>query len=141
MINATRRGALHLGQLAREGSLSRSAGRARGGLDSRLYAGRDGTGGPLVLLPPLIGDKDWWRIVTQCNRCVRTFFSAICIAAGVISGYESWVWFPYRCYLARFPGRVMKHYIAMPTEYEMSLNFSSGKAKRLPRRPWTPLES
>jgi len=25
--------------------------------------------------------KDWWRIQTRYDRCARSFFSAICIAA------------------------------------------------------------
>jgi hypothetical protein len=27
--------------------------------------------------------KDWRRIATRCDRCVHTFFSAICIAATI----------------------------------------------------------
>jgi len=28
--------------------------------------------------------KDWQRIATRYDRCARTFFSAICLAASVI---------------------------------------------------------
>ena len=43
---------------------------------------------PEQILPaifPLVGKlKDWRRVATRYDRCVHTFFSAICIAAIVI---------------------------------------------------------
>lgn len=35
--------------------------------------------------------KDWRRIAMRYDRCARTFFSAIMLAATIISGLNEWV--------------------------------------------------